>query len=629
MPTGPPKFKHLFPATMVDPDDGSAPGTQVPAALHTTGGVTLSTDQFEAFMKLLAVKPDGATPLPDPRCGGTDEFGAWAGGGNNNKGLVPSTGNCYRKIKGDPIKTFPLVKNIQKEVSLGLNGLRLTAFSMSNEANGGKGMTSLRLVRPLSYDNGLDSVFNLVKPDGTVLDILRTPGYVTQQLIDTWEADLTTNGVFKKDGTGRHPVCEYDAINLIWSAGMLMNSCSEALKLHIREALVATGKDLNGLQVFIQIVSKCYRPSSSTVKTLVLKLEAMDIKKFAGENVTLYNQESKVILQEIKLNVQMDHQIPDLAQSALKGLCCGNDEFFKHHAKTLMRQVRVNLSSTLTTIPIEKHLDTLETLYLELVDANDYPPGRQTPAADTRHAAMTAQMAVMAAQVEELTQFRNASSTRGNSGGATGNGGANAPTEGSGKCKKCGSQDHLAAACTLTRSEIARRKTTHSVEDWDKLSALVKTAKAALPERSSIPDLPILSIKMNGVVVSEFCRHCNWYTKGASMHNTSTHRGSHKFPYVAPAAGAPPVVPPEVQRPPAVAGMMTQVSPPRERESEVAPAQVSWASGVVGGTSLIRPGSYDFGSMVGPDDAAGRLAAAPSGQDFCSFIGGDHNQSCR
>ncbi len=115
----------------------------------------------------------------------------------------------------------------------------------------------------------------------------------------------------------------------------------------------------------------------------------------------------------------------------------------------------------------------------------------------------------------------------------------------------------------MSDTEASRSKSGLSTDDWDKLSALIKVKVAELPERSSIPDEPTLSIEMNGVVVSKYCRHCGRYTKSSGMHSTSDHKGTrNQFAYVPPAAAVvPPAPAPETMRPP-VGVAMAHMSPP-------------------------------------------------------------------
>ena len=80
------------------------------------------------------------------------------------------------------------------------------------------------------------------------------------------------------------------------SGNTFLNSCTEPLSLHIQDALTAQGKELNGIQVFNQIISKCYCPSPATVNRAIGLLEAMDLRKLPGESVTLFVQQAALLL---------------------------------------------------------------------------------------------------------------------------------------------------------------------------------------------------------------------------------------------------------------------------------------------------------------------------------------------
>ena len=225
-------------------------------------------------------------------------------------------------------------------------------------------MISIKHLDNLLPKIGLDSILLIQQDSGKPINSLKTPGFVNQALIDRWEQDLTVDGVFKGDGQGgRHPVCPYDLANLDSAGECFLNSCSEQLSLHIQDALVANGKDPNGLQVFFQIISKCYRPSSAVVKDKIKHLEAMDIRKFAGQNVTLYNQEAYTVISEIKLNLQMANQCPELGLAALLGLTKGDDVYFAMQVKEKRRSLKVDLTALSgTPVQVEKALDEWEEL---------------------------------------------------------------------------------------------------------------------------------------------------------------------------------------------------------------------------------------------------------------------------
>jgi len=243
-----------------------------------------------------------SAPLPvvlaQPRVGGTNLVGSWSGYGVNQQMRTPKTNLCVRELRGDPVKTFALRTSIQTQVQGGLNGKGLTSFCLQSEPNAGKGMTALRHLSKLIPDFGLDGIFRIIQDDGSEIDMLKTPGFITPSIITNWQNDLTVDGVFKGDGNGgRHLVCSLDIENLEWSGQTLMNSCSESLSMGIQDSLTAQNLDLNGLNVFCQIISKCYRPSSATVKKAQAALEAMDLKNFPGENVSLFVQQATLHLE--------------------------------------------------------------------------------------------------------------------------------------------------------------------------------------------------------------------------------------------------------------------------------------------------------------------------------------------
>jgi hypothetical protein len=585
-----------------------------------TGNITLSQEQFDRLVAMSGTSTYAA--LEEPRVGGVTPVGVWTGKGANGDGKAPKTSFCMRAFSGNPVKTFSIRTSIQTTVEEGLNGKKLTAFSLASEPNAGKGMVSIRHLDKLIPDIGLDGIFCIQKDDGTEINMLKTPGFVTQDLVDTWEKDLTTDGVYKGDTQGgKHKVCPRDIENLQWSGETLLNSCTEPLSLHIQDALTAQGKNPNGLQVLYQITSKCYRPSSSIVKAKILLLEAMDLRKFPGESVTLFVQEASVLLAEIKLNIQMKNQVPDLPQSALLGLTKGTDLYFSLQVKDMRRKAKADLAClAVSPVQVEKMYDTLETLYLELFEGEDYAPGIQAASVlaaqvSPQHLALEAQLFAMQAQVQQLTQDRSASSTTGNGGSSRGSGGGSSV-----QCFKCGG-NHMKKDCPLTDSEASRLKSGLSTEDWAKLNALIKTKVDVLPERSAIPDEPALTVELNGVTKAKYCRHCGRYTKSAGMHSTAEHRGTRKFDYVPPTGGG--VAPPAGL----VAGM-AQVSPPGT------PAPSDGRHVHFPPEPMLRSGphtSYDFrdmGAREGDSTAGGHLAASQP-DSFWSFLGNDYGPSVK
>ena len=93
----------------------------------------------------------------------------------------------------------------------------------------------------------------------------------------------------------------------------------------IRKFCHATGRELYYPIVQHQISMLTHRPSIHTVRTLVAKLEALDIRKFPGENVRLFVAEATLIVNEIQLNLTLQNQEPTLSSSAIKGLTLSSD----------------------------------------------------------------------------------------------------------------------------------------------------------------------------------------------------------------------------------------------------------------------------------------------------------------
>jgi hypothetical protein len=179
----------------------------------------------------------------------------------------------------------------------------------------------------------------------------------------------------------------------------------------------------------------------------------------------------------------------------------------------------------------------------------------------------------------------------------------------------------------VSDTEASRSRSGLNSVDWDKLTALIKVKVAALPERSSIPDEPTLSIELNGAIVSKYCRHCARYTKSSGMHSTSEHKGTRNlFAYVPPApAVAPAVIPPapapETMRPP-IAARMAQVSPPVSG----APG-VSFAAGTM--FRAVPHTTYDFEGMGSREDDSPDALVDSVPSSFLAFLGGTSDPSVK
>jgi hypothetical protein len=68
------------------------------------------------------------------------------------------------------------------------------------------------------------------------------------------------------------------------------------------------------------LFEKLYRPSLANNKALLDKLDKMDIRKYPGENVTLFVQDAVKIVRELQMNFMSDDSMPELTMTALTGL---------------------------------------------------------------------------------------------------------------------------------------------------------------------------------------------------------------------------------------------------------------------------------------------------------------------
>ena len=312
------------PAVVTQPQPPAAPNPQSNPVQQ------LTQDQFNQLLKLCAKTPSShlVSHLDSPRSGGKTNTGVWVGRGLSQLTRSPASGYCYRDFFGDPLKNFATKTNIEEKCQQGLKGKGDPCFAAAGETGHDEVMLTFRAKR--EYDNyyGFDNLALIVLPDGSTIDMLQTPGMVDEKMIDTWVEDLLTNGVHTANGK-RLPPCKYDALNLLWGGKAALNSCTDHLQLMIREFCHATGRELYYPIVQHQISMLTHRPSIHTVRTLVAKLEALDIRKFPGENVRLFVAEATLIVNEIQLNLTLQNQEPTLSSSAIKGLTLSTDAYFR------------------------------------------------------------------------------------------------------------------------------------------------------------------------------------------------------------------------------------------------------------------------------------------------------------
>jgi hypothetical protein len=77
-------------------------------------------------------------------------------------------------------------------------------------------------------NHGMEPVFQIVRSDSTIIDMLKQPGFMSTELITSWIKDLTVDGVHDGQG-GQLTVCPFDVTNLQYSFHAV-NSCSALLR---------------------------------------------------------------------------------------------------------------------------------------------------------------------------------------------------------------------------------------------------------------------------------------------------------------------------------------------------------------------------------------------------------------
>jgi len=175
--------------------------------------------------------------LSKPRIGGKGLAGVWTGFGAGCKGTDPKSATCMRDFDTSVVKSFTDMAPIEDKCQLGLRNCPDLLFCMPNESNANMTVNSLIAFGERMTHHGLEGVFHVVSPSGTILNMFCEPGMCTSDVIKTWCEDVITKGVHDlsdASNPSRHGVCDYDRINMIWSGEALLNSCTEALKQDLK-----------------------------------------------------------------------------------------------------------------------------------------------------------------------------------------------------------------------------------------------------------------------------------------------------------------------------------------------------------------------------------------------------------
>jgi len=369
-----------------------------------------------------------------PHIGGVSPAGVWTGYGAGRQGKDPQSAHCMREFNTDVVKSFTAMAPIEDKCHLRLRDSPSLLFGMPNEPNANTVVSSITAFEERMIQHGMEAVFHVVTSDGT-LNTLQEPSRCTLAIIDTWCDDLLTQGVIDPSSSfaARFPVCQYDRINMLWSAEAMLNSCTEDLKHDLK--LSVDSDDRFGPKLLMAVFTKIYHPSQSKIEHLKERLKKMSIRTYPGENVTLFVQDAVKLVREIKMNFMMNSTVPDLTTVALSGLTLSSDNLLLQRVSTICINNDVNgfgkaLGGAKTYQAIEALMD-IDELYRVLVNQEDCSPARDTRA-----------RALQGAASPSTSLVQNRAATGGSS--ASGH-----------RCWECNSTDHVRSDCPQLRAQSA------------------------------------------------------------------------------------------------------------------------------------------------------------------------------
>lgn len=576
-------------STFVDEDqDVVMPEPDEPTdADVTSDSTTLTMDQLLSLLTGIQSGKGSSTPLVAPRHGNLSSTGVWTGMGASGSGLRPYSKYCMREFKTDAIKNHQHMHPIEDRCKMGLRDSPELHFSLSHEPNANTVVSSIRAFEKFITNCGMDGVFTIVDQDLTTVNFLQQPGLVNQKILDDWCDSILTHGVWYKNSAGttiRHSVCPYDLVNMDWSAEAVLNSCTPALRYDLENKVAI--HDHNGPKLMMTLLTMLYRPSLSKLEELRDKLKSLDIRKYPGENITLFCHDASKLVCEIRMNFMRTSTVDDLTTVALTGLHGCSEELIRIRVRTISMDNDVNgFESSVGNKKADalEVLQQMEDMYRVLVNLKAYAPAQQLE---------KKVLPAFQGSTDKLIQDRSAGRSTGG-----GSGGARTP----GTCWDCGSKDHFRGdpKCTKTHSapvpEGVTTATTpprHGLDEATsaKATELANAKLLSMPPRENIPDDAEYSVAVEGKIVAKYCRHCGRFVKGGSQHYTKDHTGlRNRFPYKDPVASSPP---------PAIQASLASLHP-----LNAAPTEVPTIDSHAYLFRHERP-NYDFSSMAGPTTQA-------------------------
>ena len=160
---------------------------------------------------------------------------------------------------------------------------------MSSEPNGLRVSQCLTAFEKHIVDCGMEGVFNIIKKDGTTINILQAPGMLAEDdLVPAWIIDLTVLGVWDHATGKRLPVCPQDVKNLDMSGEAIYNSSSLEMQENLTTTL--TEEERTGPSMLVAVIFKIQRPSKARTKLLEEKAGEISLRNIPAENVQEYNK---------------------------------------------------------------------------------------------------------------------------------------------------------------------------------------------------------------------------------------------------------------------------------------------------------------------------------------------------
>ena len=577
-----------------------------PPAAHTpvqnppqTPGIALTPSQFQTFMAqqqqaLLALQLQTQQQQPiqprkkqlvAPRVGGVvANKGVWTGNGVNDRMERPASINAWRDFADDNLKSLKAIGDIEEACRKGLKATSTLLFCFDTETNAGEAPTVLKNLEFLCKSCGLEGVFQIVRPNGDIIDMFKSPGLVTRKIVRDWLEDLLFKGVHIGNGN-RHPVCPHDKVNSEIASHIVLNSCSDLLRQDTLDECEPVL--LQGPYILFETLLKVHRPDVSKLNSYRDELMAVRVVNIEGQNFTTLKLLCAPILRKMELHYTYEDPIIDLSMLVIKtGLSC-TDIGMQQWLKDKIVDLNGDPALARSTKHAHRLLLQMEDRYISLKDANAYDPAKKPSPDEVRHKAMQAQVNNLEKKYTQLHQDRTANSTKGNS-GDTPNSSADASS--SDRSKKDKARRYKGPEYyNLTEYQF-----------WSTIEQ-AKSRKQNM-DPSKIGEDEEHSIEVDGEITAKWCNHCGGFAKGKFQHYTSGH-DSFRAEQQKNRTQAKPTKP---------AGMQA-AAPATAPAAAAAPA----ASPKL--VSFGPPVTYDFNAMQPPSQPASKLAAFHGSTDLCQL----------